>query len=220
MLFQSRRFIEYFPAFALLFAAFAWTPVFQAFKTGQAENPIESHPHPGRRDRFWARAWLGSRFQKSIPGLALVLALVPGLWLTFNGARASLQNSKPYQTYAGASAWLAANSPAGARVFQTDWDDFPRLFYYNTHNTYLIGLDPTYMLLYDEDLYRLWVDVTRGDVEQPAAAIAQEFGARYVVTDLRHQDFLAQAAQDPGLEEVYRDEEAVVFQLANRELPE
>ena len=28
MLLQSRRFIEYFPAFSLVFAAFAWTPLF------------------------------------------------------------------------------------------------------------------------------------------------------------------------------------------------
>ena len=31
MLFQSRRFIEYFPAFALVFAAFAWAPVITRF---------------------------------------------------------------------------------------------------------------------------------------------------------------------------------------------
>jgi hypothetical protein len=29
MLFQSRRFIEYFPPFALIFAAFAWSPLIQ-----------------------------------------------------------------------------------------------------------------------------------------------------------------------------------------------
>ncbi len=48
------------------------------------------------------------------------------------------------------------NTPEGELVFQTDWDDFPRLFFYNTHNTYLIGLDPTYMQLYNSKLYDLW----------------------------------------------------------------
>ena len=33
MLFQSRRFIEYFPPFALVFAAFAWTPVLEGFQS-------------------------------------------------------------------------------------------------------------------------------------------------------------------------------------------
>ena len=38
------------------------------------------------------------------------------------------------------------------------------------------------------------------------------FGARCVLTDLRNAGFMDQAAQDPGLVEVYRDEHAVVYQ--------
>src|SRR5690606_9573701 len=100
--------------------------------------------------------------------------------------------------YEHASWWLKNNTPAGSRVFQTDWDDFPRLFYYNTHNTYLVGLDPTYLQLYDAGLYDLWTAITRGDVAAPSQTIATTFGARYVHTDLDHQDFLDTAARDPG----------------------
>lgn len=81
-------------------------------------------------------------------------------------------------------------------------------------NTYLIGLDPTYMLIYDAELYHLWVDITQGDIEGPSASIDRDFGARYVLTDLRHSAFLEQAEKDPGLVEVCRDREAVVFHLA------
>jgi hypothetical protein len=151
--------------------------------------------------------------RKNLPALILVLVMVPGIWITFNAARTSLQRSKPFTTYSGASAWLAVNTPAGERVFQTDWDDFPRLFYYNSHNTYLIGLDPTYILLYDADMYRLWVKITQGDIEQPSAVIQQDFGAQYVLTDLQHSEFLKVAAKDPGLVEVFRDRDAVVFQV-------
>ena len=188
MLLQSRRFIEYFPPFARLFAAFAWTPLFQA----QAETQ--------RRPLL-----------RYLPAFALALALIPGAWITFTAARDSLQTAKPYQTYAGASAWLAANTPAGARVFQTDWDDFPRLFFYNTHNTYLIGLDPTYMSIYDPVLYEQWVLITQGEVVRPSISIRGDFGARYILTDLRHRDFIVKAEQDPNLVEVYRDEDAVVY---------
>ena len=214
MLFQSRRFIEYFPPFSLIFAAFAWTPVFEKYRLSRAEsNPGEDRPLAAGRKKSLALSPLGKGLHKRLPALALTLALIPGLWLTFNASKASLQSSKPYGTYAEASAWLAANTPPGARLFQTDWDDFPRLFYYNTHNTYLIGLDPTYMQIYDADLYRLWVEITEGKIEQPSAAIQKEFGARYVLTDLRHNSFLERAAADPALVEVYRDGEAVVFQI-------
>jgi hypothetical protein len=214
MLFQSRRFIEYFPAFSLIFAAFAWTPVLQqGLRTGQEGIPGEARIRNKRSTNLFSKTRLGAFLQKNLPALALVLVLVPGIWVTFNAAQASLGRSKPYETYAGASAWLVANTSAGERVFQTDWDDFPRLFYYNTHNTYLIGLDPTYMLLYNEDLYQSWVGITRGEVELPSESIEQDFGARFILTDLNHQNFLEKAAEDPGMLEVYRDSQAVVFQI-------
>ena len=190
MLFQSRRFIEYFPPFALLFAVFAWTPLIE-----------RAAPYRWRR------------LSVHLPVLVIVLMLLAGGAYTYNGAKTSIQTSKAYQTYDKASAWLASNTPAGARVFQTDWDDFPRLFYYNTHNTYLIGLDPTYMSIYDQDLYDLWVSITQGEVKQPAGQILGQFGAEYVITDLRHKDFLKQAEVDPGMIERYRDRDAVVYQV-------
>lgn len=214
MLFQSRRFIEYFPAFSLVFAAFAWKSVFVKDPgTAQASGLAADRVRERKALPRFRRSWLWGGLQKRLPALVLVAVLIPGIWMTLNTAQTSVQASKPYGTYAGASAWLQANTPEGARVFQTDWDDFPRLFYYNTHNTYLIGLDPTYMLIYDPDLFNLWVDITRGNIEHPARAIEQDFGARYVLTDLRHGSFMDRAAQDPGLVEVYRDQEAVVFQI-------
>jgi hypothetical protein len=214
MLFQSRRFVEYFPAFSLVFAAFAWTPVFQKdFRTGQEKNLEGGRLQARKGTGSFPSAWLRHSLQKGLPALALFLAFIPGVWTTFDASKTSLQTSKPYETYAGASAWLAANTPAGARVFQTDWDDFPRLFYYNTHNTYLIGLDPTYMLIYDEKLYSLWVDIAQGEIEQPSGAIEGNFGARYILTDLQHKAFLERAAQDASLVEVYRDTDAIVFQI-------
>lgn len=188
MLLQARRFVEYFPPFALVFAAFAWTPVIQNYR------PLNS-------------------LYRAVPALLLALALIPGAWMTLRAAQTSIQASKPYQTYAGASAWLAANTPAGSRVFQTDWDDFPRLFFYNTHNTYLIGLDPTYMQIYDSGLYDLWVSITQGKVEQPSNVIRSEFTSRYALTDLHHTGFLRRAAEDPNMVEVYRDADAVIFQV-------
>jgi hypothetical protein len=190
MLFQSRRFIEYFPAFALIFAAFAWTPLIVTVQS-QAQN----------------------RFIKWLPSLAIIAILIPGVWITLQSAQTSIQKSKPYQTYADSSTWLAANTPPGSRVFQTDWDDFPRLFFYNTSNTYLIGLDPTYMLYYNEELYDTWVDITRGKIDNPSALIAGNFGSQYVLSDLKHKNFLKVAADDPGLVEVFRSEDSVVFQV-------
>ncbi len=192
MLFKARRFVEYFPPFALIFAAFAWAPLFPVGRSIVVSD---------------------SKLLANLHIILLVLAVSAGIVRTIPETQGSIANSKPYNLYEGASAWLAQNTPAGERVFQTDWDDFPRLFFYNTHNTYLAGLDPTYLQLYDPDLYDVWVSITRGEIEQPSRVILERFSARYVHTDLNHGNFLRKAADDPGLVEVYRDEQAVIFEV-------
>ena len=194
MLFQARRFVEYFPPFVLIFATFAWAPLFQPL----SDSSPSASPLPNR-----------------LAPLLLSLAVLLSIARSVPQAREAIDGSKPYGLYANASAWLEKNTPAGSRVFQTDWDDFPRLFFYNTHNTYLIGLDPTYMQLYNEDLYNLWVKITKGQVEYPSQIIVDTFGARWIHTDLSHQDFLQVAAKDPGLKEVFRDDQAVIFEVVS-----
>jgi hypothetical protein len=201
MLFQSRRFIEYFPAFVLMFTAFAWAPILTETRDKALER-ASTLPQVWQRKLVQHVAWL-----------ALAVVFLPMAWKTLVDSQSSLQRAKPNQLFQGASAWLVENTPVGARVFQTDWDDFPRLFFYNTHNTYLIGLDPTYMQFYDADLYAVWVDITRGRVEDPSRIVEENFNAEYILSDLTHRGFLAQAADDLRLQEVYRDAESVIFQV-------
>jgi hypothetical protein len=197
MLFKARRFVEYFPPFALIFSAFAWAPLFSAERQESA-MPSKS------------LAWL----QVNLPVILLAVTVSAGIVKTIPATQERIIDSKPYDLYEGAAGWLEKNTPAGERVFQTDWDDFQRLFFYNTHNTYLAGLDPTYLQLYDSDLYDEWVKITRGEVEQLSKVILERFSARYVHTDLKHGNFLRQAANDPGMIEVYRDGQAVIFEIA------
>jgi hypothetical protein len=205
MVFQSRRFIEYFPPFALIFAAFAWTPLIARLQ--KRDTSQDQH----RRQTL--KEWVYTH----VPAVILIFILAPGIWMTYQGSRSSIQSAKPYQLFAGASAWLEANTPAGERIFQTDWDDFPRLFFYNSHNTYLVGLDPTYMQFYNADLYDVWVDITRGRIENPSDIILKNFGARYIVSDLLHGSFIDQAELDPRILEVYRDADAVVYKIVDGE---
>jgi hypothetical protein len=212
MLFKSRRFIEYFPAFALIFCALAWNPILRGWLDSYA-SPM-TRPS-GAQARIWKQIRRITE-RKWILASLMAITIAAGLVLNLGPTRHGLQRTKPYQRYAGAAGWLENNTPPSARVFQTDWDDFPSLFFYNTHNTYTLGLDPTYMQLYDQELFDLWVDITKGRVDHPARTIAQEFGASYVFTDLKHDRFLEQAAKDPGLLEVFRDEDAAVFQVIER----
>jgi len=186
MLLKSRRFVEYFPAFALLFLALSAGPLLGKWL-----------------DYRNSRKWL-----VAIPMLLLML-LATGRSL--DNARNAVGRSKPADQYAEASKWLETNTTSGSLIFQTDWDDFPRLFFYNTDNIYLAGLDPTYLELFDSDLYDEWKSITKGEVSDPSWSIREHFGATHVLSDLKHKKFLKEAEADLQLAEVYRDEYAVIF---------
>jgi hypothetical protein len=186
LLFRSRRFIEYFPAIALIFAVVSFAPLVEE--------------------------WLGeSKTRARIMFVALFVLLVLPAAFVVNQTREAVGGSKPADQYADAAIWLHDNTPAGSMVFQTDWDDFTRLFFYNQNNVYTVGLDPTYMELYDAELYDEWRQITQGDVKQPGEVIRERFGASYVFSDLKHKSFLEEVADDPLLEELYRDKYAVIF---------
>ncbi|MEZ4593266.1 MAG: hypothetical protein R3D55_19290 [Chloroflexota bacterium] len=192
MLFESRRFIEYFPPFALIFFALSAAPIL----------------------REWLAAWGEKRpYLLQLAPVAMLLLLAYPLYVGLSDGRELIADSSPADRYADATIWLHDNAPDGTMVFQTDWDDFTRLFFYNTNAVYTAGLDPTFMELEDEALFDRWVDITRGRVAQPGAAIRDEFGAAYVFSDLNHDDFMAEAEDDALLQEVYRDAYAVIYQV-------
>ncbi|MCB8950303.1 MAG: hypothetical protein H6653_20030 [Ardenticatenaceae bacterium] len=192
MLFESRRFIEYFPPFAFIFFAFSAAPIL----------------------REWLAVWGEKRpYLLQLAPVALLLLLAYPLYVGLTDARELLADSSPADRYADATIWLHDNAPEGTMVFQTDWDDFTRLFFYNTNAVYTAGLDPTFMELEDEAFFDRWVDITQGRVDEPGAAIRDEFGAAYVFSDLNHDNFMDAAEGDPLLQEVYRDDYAVIYQV-------
>jgi hypothetical protein len=203
LLVQSRRFIEYFPVFVLIFAAFATTSTLQRMQEIIQGN---SKAIPDR---------LRLILNPSIVAPLLLSSLWIGaaLWTTPRLV-SSLQDSKPAIRYQNASAFLAEFAPSGTKIFQTDWDDFPRLFFNNPNQMYLIGLDPTYLQIANPSSFNLWLMIANGEVDYPSSLIQEFFGSEYVFTDQQHTGFIQKASADPGLVEVYRDPEAVIFQVS------
>jgi len=234
---RSQRLIEYYPFFGALFCAWSWshpsaTGVRDVGELSRRAGAWIAGRLPSRADALLgqrldpADAVLGrppcradSRLVRGVRGAAewwpylASLLLVPAVVLSVGVAQRDARNGLPWDTYRRAALWLAANTPADSRVFTTDWDDFPHMFFWNTHNTYLTGLDPTYMSIYDPELYRLWREVNAGRVPLPARAILGTFGARYVVSDLKHEAFLRAAAADPDMEQILKTDAVVLFRI-------
>jgi hypothetical protein len=118
--------------------------------------------------------------------------------------------------------YLQAHSQPGDVVFTDDWDIFPVFFYHNTHNRYIVGLDPKFTHERRPDLWERYVKITRGQVptqshvrmvaagEAPTeqqldislADIRTAFGAQYVITDRDHKALARKLSRTPELAEL------------------
>lgn len=191
---KSRRFIEYWPPFAVIFCAYAMKPYLEVWSWRRIE---------------------GALARVVAAGLAIVLAggVLAALIVNVQATRDSVVNEWGPEAYAGGAKWLVDNTPEGAMVFNTDWDDFPMLFHHDTHNVYVSGLDPTYLLHANPELSKLYEEITLGRVDNPGPIIRDRFGARWAFTDQGHKDFLQKATADGGMKIVYEDEKVAVLEV-------
>lgn len=208
--FKSRRFVEYWPVFALLnsaeFAAVAWRA-----------------PRP---------AWFAD---VHLPfGLSTFLtALALGSW---NVWQVWIDQRPSYDVPAvrGAMEFLKENSPAGSLVFTDDWDIFPICFYFNHHNAYVVGLDPEFTRSKYPGLWERYKKITRaelpakvprelrGEGEKPDIEyedIGTVFGAHYVlVADDHNKLYRALSDRSASFQQIYparteRQAPMTVFQV-------
>ena len=200
MALKSRRFIEYWPPFAVVFAAFTFSPRLDQIDT----------------------SWLARTSDRVIAAVAAAVVTIAAIGTmigTVLQAHEDVKSEADPNAYRGASEWIAENTPPGSMIFNTDWDDFPMLFYYNPNSTYIVGLDPTYLYDRDKDSWKLYASITLGEEENPAPLIRERFGAGYVFTDNGHKEFLSIADESGDFEVVYKDSYTTVLRLRSPDEP-
>jgi hypothetical protein len=223
MSFRSRRFVEYWPPFAVLFAAFSLQTIFDGARASVGRLPLhvldELQPFLDRDEH--AATVRSRRYQEYWQtGTAAVVALLLGAILVANvyeTAKGIAGEAGP-DRYKGGMDWVRGHVPEGEMVFNTDWDDFPKMFYYDTTHTYASGLDPTYLLDKNPELSKLYEEITLGKIKDAAPIIRERFGARYVFSDNEdvHNDFYFNAKESGWFDIVYEDEECTVLQIRDQ----
>jgi hypothetical protein len=198
---RSRRNVEYFIPFAVLSAGFS------------LNQPLSS------AKKYWSifNDWWQKRKILASVICLYVLAVVP-----FTAVRNILSVKDLYaggdstQKYRGAAEWLKKNTPARSIIFHNDWDDFPPLFYYNSGNYYIDGLDPTFMYDYDKNLYQEWVDITTGKKKNISELVKNDFHSEYVFVDKDHAALENNLKSDGHFEMVYKDSEGKIYKLIQK----
>ena len=222
--FTSKRYAEYFPPFAILFAAFSW----QAFRvTNRKEElpddlKLELEPfldveQPDEKREFYD-------ILKQVAAIVIGVALV--VWIGVNlygfklgsfeqdGLVQQLRANEPNEKYQRAMNWAVENIPEGERIFNSNWDDFPKMFFFDQKHSYVYGLDPNYLYTENPELYKLVTEITGGKVEDPAPILREKFGVNYVFTDAKENvDMVANLLESGWGEIVYEDSEGIFVRI-------
>ena len=213
-----KRIAEYWPPFAVIFCAFALQPWLHGARSNLTRlstdvldelQPFLDLPQsttPANESDLQA-LW------RTIALAAVAVALGFVLFLNLRVTIKDIAGSKPHDYYRAGAEWMRANVAPGQMIFNTDWDDFPRLFYYDPTHAYVSGLDPTYLFDKDPALSKLFEKITLGDEEDPGPLIRDRFGARYVFTDNSHADFFDNAQASGWFEIVYEDKQCTVLHI-------
>lgn len=222
MMARWKRFAEYFPPFAILFVAFTLENFWRgrAVFTRLPEFVMEDlQPFLDRHETAANAKEIKSEetwkyLKVGFVAFALLLALGANVYRT---AR-DIHDSDPRDYYAKGAAWMRANIPPGEIVFNTDWDDFPRLFYYDPTHVYTSGLDPTYLLDKNADLSRLYDRITTGEEEDPGPLIRDRFGTRWIFSDNTkdHDSFYDNALRSGWFDKVYEDGDCSVLHIRDQ----
>lgn len=76
------------------------------------------------------------------------------------GVHDKIASANPYNKIQGAAEWLRDNTQPGEIVFHPTWNWFTLLFYYNTHNYYIVGIEPRSLYDYNSELYWKWWNIS------------------------------------------------------------
>ncbi|MDA2935750.1 hypothetical protein MYX06_00815 [Patescibacteria group bacterium AH-259-L05] len=206
--YKAQRNIEYFIPPALFLSAFIFGQMKVYINWKNIKNNI-AKLFQGPEGIFY---FLFSIFFAVFIGFFIIF------YLNFSIVRLHTQykEKRPINQFQMASHWLKNNTQKGEIIFQSDWDIFPQLFYFNTHNYYINGLDQTFMYEYDKELYTAWHNIVSGKTspQDILQTISKKFNASYVFIDKKQDKTFAKLLKkSPQFKKTYEDGEAIIYKI-------
>ena len=221
--FRSKRFAEYFPPFAILFAAFSWQAFTSFTKVDLPDDfrrdiePFLDVRKPSASGAWWNAAKAALTWIIGISLFIFFFYSIKGVHtdaFSNDGLLDSIHQNEENTKYERAMTWAKQNIPPGERIFNCNWDDFPKLFFYDQSHSYVYGLDPNYLYSKDQDLFKLLMDITNNKVDEPGPQIREKFGSRYVFADAKENtDLIAKLLDSGWAETAYEDDEARIVKI-------
>lgn len=186
-----RRFIEYYVPFAVLASATTISPYLVQIKWVEVKKIFSKH-------------W---QFRVAVNLLVLGVVLTFG-YNTYQVAQ-YLKNGTKFDAYKGAAQAIANASNVGDIVLDTQWDQFPQLWYWDSKNYYMVGMDPTFLFIQDPDKYWAWRKIADDRPED-----WDNVGATYdLIKNKLHSSFVfVEVSRNPNIK-VFLDQNHALFEV-------
>jgi hypothetical protein len=201
MFFRAKRFVEYWPVFAVLFSASA----LQESRPSLLAFIEAAFPRVNRE------SW---KVVHNAALSGLIVALTVSAVISAQRAMDSIRDNAPINRFAAAASWLKANTPKDAIVYNAQWDAFPDLFFHDHHNRWIAGLNEAFIYYLEPRLWYLYRGIAAGNLPDTARFVKQNFRADYVLT-LKQFKGVTEAAQNPdnGLELAWEDGQTAIYRV-------
>jgi len=201
MTLKSKRYVEYFIPFLVYFSAFTINYIWQNVELKKFIAKVKQENYV-----------LGvlSKFVLIYVIIIFPLLMAKDAYIT----KKSYIGGISFQRFEGIANYLEKNSKPGEIVMQTDWSDFPMLFYHNDQNYYIVGLDPTFMYNYDAKLYNLFADITMAKKSNDLYHdIKDVFRASYFIVNKDRLQLAINLQNDGNFAKVYEDSDGSLYKL-------
>ena len=198
---KSKRYVEYFVPHLVYFAAFTFTYVIEKVDLKKFFQDLKKESYIIGSLSYFILIFIAVLFP---------IIMVKDVYITNNSFVGGIE----FERLKGASNYLLANTQPKEIIMHTDWDDFPMLFYHNSANYYILGLDPTFMYNYDPDLYNLFADITTAKKKDNLSQeIKNTFKANYFIVEKGRAQLERNLQNDNNFIKVYEDKEAQIYKI-------
>jgi hypothetical protein len=194
----STRFSEYWIPFGVLASALCFEPILKRFSKKSFNLNFVKHKVSD------------ISIVVSIVSIVLVSLSLYWAWDMSYGHQFQLEFR---QDVVEVSNWLKSNTPEGSTVF-VDWTNFAYLFFYNTHNYYIYGINPLDLYMYNKTLSDSYISIASGASHDMYQELVTNFQASYVAVAVEYQPYmLPDIENDQRFTKVFENNYWVVYEL-------
>ncbi|MCZ7646664.1 MAG: hypothetical protein M5U26_15485 [Planctomycetota bacterium] len=155
-------------------------------------------------------AFTGPKRVPWLVGLAAAATILAGAHSSSVSTFVATVQDRPPRRFSGAAGWMKRHLEPGETIMNLWWDDFPELYYDAPEQHYLCGLDPTYMLRWNEVVTRRLEAMRARKRGLDGAWLLDSFGSRLLILRRPAADAYPEL-RGKGWKTLYEDEHAALF---------